>query len=153
VQPRVGVQTPFIEPGSPWENGYVESFIGRLQDEFLNGEILYTLKEAKGPMERWRQEYNRMRPHSAPGYRPPASVAIEPRTGISASQGLQLLGALPQGVALTWVAGHWPRPHSTNWTDLRESGQLRNGRQRRCAPDREVVHHRVYLLLRSYTLF
>ena len=62
---RLGVGTLFIEPGSPWENGYVESFNGKLRDELLDGEIFYTLKEAKVLIERWRQQYNRMRPHIA----------------------------------------------------------------------------------------
>ena len=66
----------FIEPGSPWENGYVESFNGRLTDELLNGEIFYTLKEAKVVIERWRQEFNRLRPHSSLSYRPPAPETI-----------------------------------------------------------------------------
>jgi transposase InsO family protein len=74
---KVGVQTLFIEPGSPWENGYVESFHGKLRDELLNGEIFYTLLEAKVLIERWRQHYNRVRPHSALGYRPPAPEAVE----------------------------------------------------------------------------
>lgn len=69
---RLEVGTLFIEPGSPWENGYVESFIGRFRDEFLNGELFYTLWEAKVLVERWRREYNGFRPHSALGYRPPA---------------------------------------------------------------------------------
>ncbi len=73
---RLGVGTLFIEPGSPWENGYVESFNGKLRDELLNGEIFYTLKEAKVLIERWRQQYNRMRPHSSLGYRPPAPEAL-----------------------------------------------------------------------------
>lgn len=69
---RVGVKTLFIEPGSPWENGYVESFNGKLRDEFLSGEVFDTLKEAKVLIERWREHYNRVRPHSSLGYRPPA---------------------------------------------------------------------------------
>ena len=69
---RLGVETLFIEPGSPWENGYNESFNGKLRDELLNGEIFYTLIEAKVLIERWRQEYNTFRPHSSLGYRPPA---------------------------------------------------------------------------------
>jgi transposase InsO family protein len=73
---RVGVKTLFIEPGSPWENGYVESFNGKLRDELLNGEIFYTLREAKVLIEQWRQHYNTIRPHSALGYRPPAPEAI-----------------------------------------------------------------------------
>ena len=72
---RLGVGTLFIEPGSPWENGYVESFNGKLRDELLDGEIFYTLKEAKVLIERWRQQYNRLRPHSSLGYRPPAPEA------------------------------------------------------------------------------
>ena len=71
----LGVTTLFIEPGSPWENGYVESFIGKLRDELLNGEVLDTLAEAKVLVEGWRREYNRFRPHSSLGYRPPAPEA------------------------------------------------------------------------------
>jgi putative transposase len=62
----------YIEPGSPWENGYVESFNGKLRDEMLNGEIFDTMAEAKVLLERWRDEYNHFRSHSALGYRPPA---------------------------------------------------------------------------------
>ena len=70
----------FIEPGSPWENGYIESFNGKMRDELLNGEIFYTLKEAQILIEMWRKEYNTVRPHSALGYRPPvpASIMIPP---------------------------------------------------------------------------
>lgn len=71
----LGVSTLYIEPGSPWENGYVESFIGKLRDELLNGEVLDTLAEAKVLVEGWRREYNRFRPHSSLGYRPPAPEA------------------------------------------------------------------------------
>ena len=76
---RVGVKTLYIEPGSPWENGYNESFNGKLRDELLNGEIFYSLKEAQVLIERWRHHYNTVRPHSALGYRPPAPQAIVPR--------------------------------------------------------------------------
>ena len=72
------VQTLFIEPGSPWENGYVESFNGKLRDELLDREIFYTLTEAQILIERWRRQYNTVRPHSALGYRPPAPEAIMP---------------------------------------------------------------------------
>ena len=72
------MQTLFIEPGSPWENGYVESFNGKLRDELLDREIFYTLTEAQILVERWRQQYNTVRPHSALGYRPPAPEAIRP---------------------------------------------------------------------------
>jgi transposase InsO family protein len=75
----VGVKTLFIEPGSPWENGYVESFNGKLRNELLNGEIFTTLFEAKVLIEEWRKEYNHVRPHSALGYRPPAPEAISPK--------------------------------------------------------------------------
>ena len=73
---RLGVKTLFIEPGSPWENGYVESFNGKLRDELLNREIFTTLTEAKILIEQWRKEYNHIRPHSSLGYRPPAPEAV-----------------------------------------------------------------------------
>jgi putative transposase len=82
---RVGVETLFIEPGSPWENAYVESFNGKLRDELLNREIFYTLREAQVIIERWRREYNTFRPHSSLGYRPPAPETVQwppwPREG------------------------------------------------------------------------
>ena len=73
---RLGVITLFIEPGSPWENGYIESFNGKLRGELLNREIFTTLMEAKILIEGWRKEYNQVRPHSALDYRPPAPEAI-----------------------------------------------------------------------------
>jgi putative transposase len=73
---RLGVKTLFIEPGSPWQNGYIESFNGKLRDELLNLEIFTTLEEAKVLIEQWRKEYNQIRPHSARNYRPPAPEAI-----------------------------------------------------------------------------
>ena len=72
---RLGVKTAYIGPGSPWENGYNESFNGKLRDELLNGEIFDTLLEAKVLIERWRREYNTIRPHSSLGYVPPAPEA------------------------------------------------------------------------------
>ena len=75
---KVGTGTLYIEPGSPWENGYCESFNGKLRDECLNGEIFYSLKEAQIVIEQWRVEYNTRRPHSALGYRPPAPAAYSP---------------------------------------------------------------------------
>ena len=75
---RLGVGTLYIEPGSPWENGYIESFNGRLRTEFLNGEVFDTLREAKVLIERWRKEYNTIRPHSSLDYRPPAAAAVQP---------------------------------------------------------------------------
>lgn len=80
---RVNVQTLFIEPGSPWENGYVESFIGKLRDELLNREIFLTLTEAQVLIERWRVHYNQHRPHSSLGYRPPAPATIQPQNSLT----------------------------------------------------------------------
>ena len=76
---RIGVKTLFIEPGSPWENGYCESFNSKLRDELLNGEIFYSLREAQILIEDWRRHYNTVRPHSSIGYRPPAPKAILPK--------------------------------------------------------------------------
>ena len=73
---KVGVKTLFIEPGSPWENGYVESLNGKLRDELLNREIFETPLEARVLIERWREHYNTVRPHSSLGYRPPAPETI-----------------------------------------------------------------------------
>ncbi len=75
---RVGAKTLYIEPGSPWENGYVESFNGKLRDELLDREIFYTLREAQVLTGEYKQTYNRIRPHSSLGYRPPAPAAILP---------------------------------------------------------------------------
>jgi putative transposase len=72
---KLSVKPLFIEPGSPWENGYIESFNGKMRDELLNREIFFTLKEAQILIERWRKEYNYIRPHSSLGYRPPAPQA------------------------------------------------------------------------------
>jgi putative transposase len=75
---NLGVITAFIEPGSPWENGYVESFNGKMRDELLNREIFDTLLEARVVIGQWRKEYNTVRPHSSLGYRPPAPEAFYP---------------------------------------------------------------------------
>ena len=72
---RIGVTTLFIEPGSPWENGYIESFNGKLRDELLNREVFTSLTEVRVLIEQWRREYNQVRPHSSLGYRPPAPEA------------------------------------------------------------------------------
>lgn len=74
----LGTRPLYIEPGSPWENGYCESFNGKLRDECLNQEIFYSLKEARIVIEQWRRHYNEIRPHSSLGYRPPAPVTIQP---------------------------------------------------------------------------
>jgi transposase InsO family protein len=76
---NLDVGTLYIEPGSPWENGYIESFNGKLRDEFLNGEIFYTLKEAQVLIERWRRIYNTIRPHSSLGYKPPTPETFLPK--------------------------------------------------------------------------
>jgi len=76
---KLDVQTLFIEPGSPWENGDIESFNGKLRDERLNGEVFSSVPEAKVLTDAWRQYYNHHRPHSALGYRPPAPVVIKPK--------------------------------------------------------------------------
>jgi transposase InsO family protein len=72
------IQPLFIQPGSPWENGFIESLNGRMRDEFLNGEIFFTLMEAKVLIERWRHLYNTKRPHSSLNYRPPAPETLRP---------------------------------------------------------------------------
>ena len=74
----VGARTAYIAPGSPWENGYVESFNGKLRDELLDCEVFSTLREAQVLIEQWRQHYNTVRPHSALGYRPPAPEVVMP---------------------------------------------------------------------------
>ena len=84
---QLGVKMLFIEPGSPWENGYIESFNGKMRDELLNREIFTTLKEAKILIEQWRRDYNQIRPHSSLGYKPPAPETVlmfcSPKTGPS----------------------------------------------------------------------
>ena len=79
---QLRVQTLFVEPGSPWENGYNESFNGKLRDELLNGEIFTTLLEAKVLIEQWRNEYNQFRPHSSLNYQSPTPVTIKPKVEI-----------------------------------------------------------------------
>jgi len=76
---RNQIGTLFIEPGSPWENGYIESFNGKLRDELLQREVFDTLFEAQVLIESWRHEYNTVRPHSSLGYRPPAPETIQPK--------------------------------------------------------------------------
>jgi len=98
---RVGVKTLYIEPGSPWENGYIESFNGKLRDELLEREAFDTLLEAKVLIERWRQHYNTIRPHSALGYRPPAPEAWQPRAFASATPQQTHGAGLLEGKILT----------------------------------------------------
>ncbi|MFD1767656.1 IS3 family transposase [Sphingorhabdus buctiana] len=87
---KIGVKTLYITPGSPWENGYCESFNGSMRDELLNGEIFYTLAEAKILIEAWRRHYNTVRPHSSLGYRPPAPETATPLWQPSGSASLHL---------------------------------------------------------------
>lgn len=82
---NLNVGTLFIEPGSPWENGYIESFNGKLRDELLNGEIFSTLKEAQTLLEMWRKDYNSFRPHSSLGYRTPIPESFQFQGGTLAS--------------------------------------------------------------------
>ena len=88
---KVGTGPLYIEPGSPWENGYCESFNGKLRDECLNGEIFYSLKEAQIVIEKWRVEYNTRRPHCSLGYRPPAPAACSPWVSNSTSQPMAVI--------------------------------------------------------------
>ena len=88
---RLEVKTLYIEPGSPWENGYIESFNGKLRDELLNREVFNTMIEARVLIEEWRREYNGIRPHSSLGYRPPAPEAI--LTTVTKQEVVSLLGA------------------------------------------------------------
>jgi transposase InsO family protein len=88
----VGAKTAYIEPGSPWENGYIESFNARIRDELLNGELFYSLKEAKIIIENWRHHYNGVRPHTSLGYRSPAPEVYVPRRTALPSP---LVGAAP----------------------------------------------------------
>ena len=91
---QIGVNTLYITPGSPWENGYNESFNGSLRDELLNGEIFYSLAEARVLIEAWRRHYNTIRPHSSLGYRPPAPEAATPPLPASSSASLHLRPAM-----------------------------------------------------------
>jgi hypothetical protein len=108
----VGARTAFIEPGSPWENGYIESFNARLRDELLDGEIFYALKEAQVLIEQSRQHYNAIRPHSRLGYRPPAPEAIVPPNWPSGSAPLRRPSSLAEQPTMhqhsTWTS-HWGR--------------------------------------------
>jgi putative transposase len=74
----VGAKTAYITPGSPWENGFIESFNARLRDELLDGEVFYTLREAQIVIESWRRHYNTIRPHTSIGYRAPAPEVFVP---------------------------------------------------------------------------
>jgi hypothetical protein len=101
---QIGVKTLYIAPGSPWENGYNESFNGSLRDELLNGEIFYSLAEARVLIEAWRRHYNTVRPHSSLGYRPPAPETATPpypasSTAIRAVEPRRVLGEKSNSLA------------------------------------------------------
>jgi putative transposase len=93
----VGAKTAYIAPGSPWENGFIESFNARLRDELLDGEVFYSLKEAQVIIESWRRHYNTVRPHGSLGYRPPAPEVFVP--AMSTRAGPQLWPAEPSALA------------------------------------------------------
>jgi len=95
-------RSAYITPGSPWENGYIESFNARLRDEFLNGEIFYALHEAKILIEAWRRQYNNVRPHSSLGYRPPApEILMRPAPPATLKGAADHIKASPPNVQLT----------------------------------------------------
>jgi putative transposase len=98
----VGAKTAYIEPGSPWENGYVESFNARLRDELLDGEIFYSLREAHVVVESWRRHYNTIRPHGSLGFRPPAPEVVLPA--------FAAWPAVPRSPAPTTIQTVAPRP-------------------------------------------
>ena len=97
---QVGQKTLYITPASPWENGYNESLNGSLRDELLNGEIFYTLTEARVLIEAWRRHYNTVRPHSSLGYRPPAPEAAPSPVPSSGSATLHLRPTLAMEVIM-----------------------------------------------------
>lgn len=98
---RIGVKTLCIEPGSPWENGYCESFNGRIRDELLAREQFDRLMEAKMLIQRWRRHYNTVRPHGSLGYRPPAPDAIQPLHFVPAAPPLREVVGLTVQQSLT----------------------------------------------------
>ena len=99
---------PYIAPGSPWENGYVESFNARLRDELLNGEIFYTLREAQVVIESWRRHYNKVRPHASLGYQSPAPEVVVQALAVRATQ--QPSGLWPIRAVLTSAARYSLEP-------------------------------------------
>ncbi|MCU1251005.1 MAG: Integrase catalytic region [Edaphobacter sp.] len=103
-----GAKTLYIEPGSPWENGYCESFNAKLRDKFLNGEIFYSLKEVQVLAERWRVHYNTIRPHSSLGYRSPAPETWQPEVKT---------GGMEKWKAK--YAFHFPTPPVTTASDMK----------------------------------
>ena len=126
----VGAKTAYIAPGSPWENGYVESFNARLRDELLDGEIFYTLREAQIVIESWRRHYNAVRPHAALGYRPPAPEVFVPalaepsrlssrknsrKNGLGLVSVMSARGAAGESTAIRCVLRHSLAPCAGCW--------------------------------------
>ncbi len=101
----LGAKTLYIEPGSPWENGYNESFNGRLRDEFLSAEVFYSLQEAKVLAAQWRHHYNHIRPHSSLGYKPPAPLARATRMAVPTYAIAPVATAMPSGVNVPIESG------------------------------------------------
>lgn len=121
---KIGVSTLFIEPISPWENGYVESFIGKLRDELLNSELFDTLLEARVDIENWRRDYNRFRPHSSLGYKPLAPEVID--LGNLTLQAYQELraGHLKQA---SFLSRQWGGAQTYKWIErqVRKNGGIK----------------------------
>ena len=92
---KVGVKTLYITPGSPWENGYCESFNGKFRDQWLNGELFYSLGEARVLIEQWRIHFNTLRPHQSIGKKPPAPGTWLPKTKAEKALHLSLFPAIP----------------------------------------------------------
>jgi len=121
---QIGVKTLHIAPGSPWENGCNESFNGSLRDELLNGEIFYSLAEARVLIEAWRRHYNTFRPHSSLGYRPPAPEAVPSPVPPSGSASLHLRPTLAMEATM-----HEQSSWTTRWGPvMRTTGVLRLAR-------------------------
>ena len=129
---KVGTETLYIEPGSPWENGYCEGFNGKLRDECLNGEIFYSLREAQVVIEKWRVVYNTQRPHSALGYRPPAPAAFAPQMAALRSPTAPCeppFASVPDEVVSK--LSHSPRYKNPGWSAWRPPRPWRSGDEAR----------------------
>ena len=116
----LGTKSLYIEPGSPWENGYCGPFNGKLRDERLNGEIFCSLKEAQTAIESWRVHYNTKRPHSALGYWPPAPLTILPRLDEAQSMHSPLTSP-----GTKYRSGHYRLGHLTLSPRYHRSGRRR----------------------------
>ena len=118
----VGAKTASIAPGSPWENGYVESFNARLRDELLDGEIFYSLREAQIVIENWRRHYNTVRPHASLGYRPPAPEILIP--AFAAWPAAPPRPAPPASLAMApRPVPHQHSPRTTQWGPVTGGGR------------------------------